>query len=89
MAKYLRNKKDGFIYRWHPILAAHPLCEEVTEEQAFPARFVKPELVQKMAQAYEAKGAKPVDLATDDIIDELTRFASPEIEADASRGLPE
>lgn len=40
MARFLRNKKDGFIYDWNPILAENPLCEEVTEEQAYPEKFV-------------------------------------------------
>lgn len=40
MARYLKNKNDGFIYDWNPILAENPLCEEVTEEQAFPERFI-------------------------------------------------
>ena len=37
--RYLRNKVDGTIYHWNPILAVHPKCEEVTEQQAFPERF--------------------------------------------------
>lgn len=39
--RYLRNIKDGTIYEWHPILAEHPLCEEVSEEEAFPERADK------------------------------------------------
>ena len=41
--RYLRNKVDGFIYEWHPILATNPKLEEVTEEEAFPERFIPPE----------------------------------------------
>jgi len=38
--RWLRNKVDGYIYEWNPILAENPRCEEVTEEQAYPERFV-------------------------------------------------
>ena len=38
--RWLRNKKDGEIYGWNEILADNPLTEEVTEEQAFPERFI-------------------------------------------------
>lgn len=58
MNKYLRNRNDGFIYPWNEILAANPLCEEVTEEQAFPEKF----------EPKAAKGRKPkVSLTTDEI----------------------
>ena len=39
--RYLRNRVDGFIYEWSAQLAAHPKCEEVTEEEAYPERFIK------------------------------------------------
>lgn len=38
--RYLRNKDDGTIYEWHRILAQNPKCVEVSEEEAFPERFV-------------------------------------------------
>lgn len=56
--KYLRNRNDGFIYPWNEYLAANPLCEEVTEEQAFPENFEP-----KVAKGRKAK----VNLTTDDI----------------------
>jgi hypothetical protein len=80
--QYLRNKKDGFIYEWHPVLAKNVLCEEVTEEEAYPERF--------MTAAVEKakKRVKKIDLTTDDI-PEAPVYASPELSADASRDLPE
>ena len=36
----LKNIKDGEIYGWHPILAENPLTVEVTEEEAFPEKFI-------------------------------------------------
>lgn len=45
--RYLRNTKDGTIYEWHPILAEHPLCEEVSEEEVFPERANKTKRTRK------------------------------------------
>ncbi len=39
-ARYLRHRVDGFIYDWHPILADNPRLEEVSEQEAFPERFI-------------------------------------------------
>ena len=38
--RWLRNIVDGEIYEWDEILAENPRTEEVTEEQAFPEKFV-------------------------------------------------
>jgi hypothetical protein len=86
--KYLRNKVDGFIYGWNPILAKNPKCEEVTEEEAFPDRFVNPEQVEAVKTTRAKRKTKALDLSTDDIQDE-PRYVAPEIEADASKDLPE
>lgn len=80
--RYLRNKVDGFIYEWDEILARHPKCEEVTEQEAFPERF------KTAAVAKANKRAKKIELVADDIIDEPV-YNSPELSADASRDLPE
>jgi hypothetical protein len=80
--RYLRNKKDGFIYDWHPVLANNPLCEEVTEEEAYPERFATA-VVEKAKRR-----AKKLDLTTDDIPEQPV-YTSPELSADASRDLPE
>jgi hypothetical protein len=86
--KYLRNKVDGFIYEWHPILAKNPKCEEVTEEEAFPERFVNPERVEAVKKTRAKRKTVALDLSTDDIQDE-PRYVAPEIEIDASKDLPE
>jgi hypothetical protein len=88
MTKYLRNKQDGFIYGWNKILAENPLCEEVTEEEAFPERFVNEKIVAKVTKTRAKTKIKALDLSTDDIQDE-PRYVAPEIEADASKDLPE
>lgn len=81
MARYLRNKKDGFIYDWNPILAENILCEEVTEEEAFPEKFIPK----------KQKGRKSgLDLTTpDEAIPEAPPITNEEVNAEASRGLPE
>ena len=83
--RYLRNRNDGFIYDWNPILAANSLCEEVTEEQAYPERFAKEEVVERVTRGRKRKGA--LDLSTDDIPDPPP-YTPPELAADASRRLP-
>jgi hypothetical protein len=78
--RYLRNTKDGFIYDWNPILAENPLCEEVTEEEAFPENFVP------KAQ----KGRKSaLKLDTPDEVIPEAPVGNEELNAEASKGLPE
>ena len=77
MARYLRNKKDGFIYDWNPILAENPMCEEVTEEEAFPEKFVPK----------KQKGRKTgLVLETEDVPEEPV-VVNEELNIEASRGL--
>lgn len=81
--RYLRNKKDGFIYEWHPVLAKNPLCEEVTEQEAYPERFAPAAVVDKAKRR-----SRKIVLETDDICED-SAYTSPELSADASRNLPE
>jgi len=85
MPRYLRNRNDGWIYEWDAILAANPICEEVSEEEAYPERFAKPEAIEKAKRGRKRKGT--LDLSTDDIPEEPT-YTPPELAADASRRLP-
>jgi len=80
--RYLRNKNDGFIYEWNEILAKNVLCEEVTEEEAYPERFMTP------AVEKAKRRTKRLELSTDDIPEEPV-YTSAELSADASRDLPE
>lgn len=66
--RYLRGKEDGFIYDWNPILAGNSSLEEVTEEEAYPERFVpkaqkgrQSKLALDVAQIDEPKGNPDVD----------------------------
>jgi len=85
--RYLRNKKDGFIYEWDAILAKNPLCEEVTEEEAYPERFVKPEAVEK-AKRTRRRTKKTLDLETEDV-PEPPPYTMDELAEEAKRGWPE
>ncbi len=85
MARYLRHKLDGWIYDWNPILAVSPLCEEVSEEEAYPERFLKKETVEEPKKRRRKKNA--LDLTTADI-PEPPPYTPPELAADASRRLP-
>ena len=86
--RYLRNKKDGFIYEWHPILAANPMCEEVTEQQAYPERFITPAVEEKIQEVAKTRGRRKskLDLATEESFDPPP-FESAELNEEASRGL--
>jgi high-affinity K+ transport system ATPase subunit B len=86
---YIRVKSDGFIYDFNPILAKNPECEVVSEEVAYPERFI-PVSAAMRVEGIKASGRKKkgaLDLATDDI-PEAPAYTSPELAEEASRGLP-
>tara|TARA_B100000214_G_scaffold252479_1_gene185689 strand:- start:540 stop:866 length:327 start_codon:yes stop_codon:yes gene_type:complete len=75
--RWLRNIVDGEIYGWNEILAENPRTEEVTEEEAFPEKFM----------TKKQRGRPPkVDLQTDDIPDPKGE-TPPELAEEASKGL--
>jgi len=78
MARFLRNKKDGFIYDWNPILAENPLCEEVTEEEAFPEKFIPK----------KQKGRKTGLTLETESVPEEPEYVNEDVNADASKDLP-
>jgi len=82
--RWLKHADDGYIFGWTSDLSRNPKLFEVTEEEAFPERSVPKELVKKT----RAKRTTGLDISTDDIPEE-PKYTSPEIEADASRDLPE
>lgn len=76
MAQYLRHKTKGTIYSWNTQIAKNPDVEAITEEEAFPERFIPKEI----------KARKP-KLKIDVPIEEPPPIEFPDINADASRGL--
>jgi hypothetical protein len=88
---YIRVKSDGFIYEYNERMAVHPECEIVTEQQAYPERFMTAEIEEKIEDFIKPKrGRKPkaaLDLSTD--IPEEPVYTDPELAAEAARGWPE
>jgi len=81
MARYLKNINDGFIYDWNPILAENPACVEVSEEEAFPEKFIpKTQKGRKTGLKLETPAEEiPVAPAVE----------NEELNIEASKGLPE
>ena len=88
---YIRVKKDGFLYDYNEILAKNPACEVVTEQEAFPERFVPAHVADRVGTPENPKRATKrkaaLDLTTADI-PEAPPYTSPELAAEASKGLP-
>jgi hypothetical protein len=53
MTRWLRHKQDGTIYEWDRYLGKHPKLEEVSEEVAFPEKFLTSEIKARVAQFAE------------------------------------
>ena len=88
---YIRVRKDGFVYEYNERLAVHPECEVITEKEAYPERFITPEVEAKIEELTKPKrvrkARKGLDLSTD-IPDEPV-YTDPELAAEAARGWPE
>jgi hypothetical protein len=83
---YIRVKQDGFIYDYNEILAKNPGCEVVPEEIAYPERFMPVEAPQRVAAVRKKRGTA-LNLETADIPQEPA-YTSPELSAEAARGMP-
>jgi hypothetical protein len=88
---YIRVKKDGFIYDYNEILAKNPGCEIIPEEIAYPERFIPPHATEWVEDLQKPKATRKrksaLDLSTADI-PEAPSYTSPELAAEASRGMP-
>lgn len=80
--RYLKSRKQGDVYVFHELTARNEDLYEVTEEEAFPERF--------MPESAKTRSSKLADkLATSDkVIDQATTGTSPELSKDAAKGLP-
>jgi hypothetical protein len=86
---FIRVKKDGFIYEFNEILAKNPDCEVVPEEIAYPERFIPAHVADRIAPEKTKRVVRKkstLDLSTADI-PEPPPYTSPELGAEASRGL--
>lgn len=88
--QFIRVKVDGFIYDYNEILAGNPECEVLSEEDAYPERFI-PEhvevVVEPAKKEFRVKRKAALDLSTDDI-PEAPAYTSPELAAEAAKGMP-
>jgi hypothetical protein len=87
---YIRVKSDGFIYDFNPIMAKSPDCEVISEEIAYPERFIPPAAAQRIAEEDKPTGRKKksaLDLTTAEI-PEAPPYTSPELAEEAARGMP-
>lgn len=72
--KWLRNIVDGTIYGWNEILAENPKTEEVTEEQAFPEKFMtKEQKTRKPKISLKTKEVVKPDDTSIELAEEVTR----------------
>ena len=85
--RYLKSRKDGWIFEWDPILANNPSVYEVTEEEAYPERFIPTAAIEAVAAKCGRKKREPLNLFTDDIPGE-PGYTNEALNAEASRGLP-
>jgi hypothetical protein len=81
---YIRVKKDGFIYEYNDILARNANCEVISEQVAYPERFMDEEVVERI-KARRVSKRPTLDLATD--IPGEPVYTNPDLSADASQGL--
>ena len=84
--RYLKSRTDGWIFEWDEILAKNDKLYEVTEEEAYPERFIPTEVIEKVEQKRGRKRKDVVNLFTDDIPEEPA-YTNDELNADASQGL--
>ena len=85
--RYLKSRKDGWIFEWDSILARNPHLYEVTEQEAYPERFIPTEAIEAVAAKRGRKKREPVDLFTADVPEE-PGYTNEALNAEASRGLP-
>jgi hypothetical protein len=85
--RYLKSRKDGTIFEWDPILADNPSLYEVTEEQAFPERFIPVEAIAAVAGKRTRQTKAKLDLHTE-TIPEPPEEVNVALGEEASRGLP-
>ena len=72
--RWLKNTADGEIYEWDEILADNPKTVEVTEEQAFPEKFIpKKQKGRKSKVALETEVPEEPDNTPPELADEATR----------------
>lgn len=85
--RYLKSRKDGWIFEWDPILDKNPNLYEVSEEEAFPERFIPVAAIAAVAAKRGRPRKSALDLTTVDIPDEPP-YTNDALNTEASKGLP-
>ena len=81
--RWLRHTTDGTIYGYSDLLAANPLVAEVSEEEAFPEKFIPAKQQGRRSRIALDGAVVPVEVAP--VNEELAR----EVTADIEKKSPE
>lgn len=91
MVRYLKSTKDGWIFEWDEILAKRPELVELTEEEAYPERFIPKVQVEMVVKAKKGKPSK-LQLNTEEedrgIAQPELDFSSLDVAGEAAKGWP-
>lgn len=85
--RYLKSRKDGTIFERDDILAARSDMYEVSEQEAFPERFIPVEAVESVAKKRGRQRHVALDMSTANIPEPPVQV-NDALNADASRDLP-
>jgi len=81
-----QEPQGRWIFEWDPILDKNPNLYEVTEEEAFPERFIPVAAIAAVAAKRGRPRKQALDLTTNDIPEEPA-YNNDALNADASKGL--
>jgi hypothetical protein len=88
--RWLRVKRDGFLYEWDPILANNAACEEVADHVLFPEMYVQnpePTTQKQRGRPKKDLGAEQL-AATAKENENPPPFSTDEFSTDVGRGWP-
>lgn len=75
MTKYMRSKLNGLVFEWNERMVNNPVVEVVSEQEAFPERFI-PEAFKDVPQRVSIDIPKEVVEAPAQVAPELIAEAS-------------
>lgn len=86
--RYLKSRRDGWIFDWDAILADNPSLYEVSEQEAYPERFI-PEKQVEIVETAVKKRKRGSKLSLDTVEEVAEPDLTPiELAIEASRGWP-
>lgn len=81
---FIRVRKDGFIYPYNDVMAKNPACEVITEQEAYPEKFVD-----NPNPSAKQRGRKPkVELTPPPEQEPTENLVATHLGPEASKGLP-